>query len=74
MHMVFWMENAQATSKQFSTSEMREALGFMEGLRKRQHAGESIRFITMASEIDGNLTLPGVAEPSPGYNWRKRRA
>lgn len=73
MHTIFWMENGQASSKQFPTQEMREALSLMESLRQRQHAGEAIRFVCMASEIDGNVTLPGVAAPSDSYNWRKRR-
>lgn len=49
------------------------AMKFMEGLRMRQRAGEAVCFVTMSSENPDSVGHPGVADPSPGYNWKKRR-
>jgi hypothetical protein len=52
---------------------MGAAMSFMEVLRSRQRAGEGIRFIAMSSEHPDSVGHPGVADPSPDYDWKKRR-
>ena len=47
--------------------------GFMEELRRRQRAGEGVRFITMCSEHPDVVGHPGVDVTGPDYNWKKRR-
>ena len=77
MYMVYWTEvddgNALARSHEFLSSEMSGAMQFMEALRKRQRDGEGVCFITMCSENPDSVGHPGVADPDPGYNWKKRR-
>jgi hypothetical protein len=77
MYMVYWTEvddgNAEPKSQEFATSEMSAAMQFMEGLRKRQREGDGVCFITMCSEHPHSVGHPGVADPSPDYNWKKRR-
>jgi hypothetical protein len=77
MYMVYWtvVENGAhiAHAKEFDSSAMLSALSFMEGLRTQQRAGEGIRFVTMCSENPQSVGHPGVAEPGPHYNWKKRR-
>lgn len=77
MYMVYWtgMEHSMkiAYSQEFESSDMVSAMKFMEELRARQRQGEHICFITMASENPNSLGLAGVADPSPDYNWKKRR-
>jgi len=48
-------------------------MGFMEDLRRRQRAGEGVRFITMCSEHPDVVGHPGVDVTGPDYNWKKRR-
>lgn len=77
MYMVYWtvVDGDKHTPHQqaYDTSEMLEAMRFMEGLRGRQRAGENLRFITMASEHPDSIGHPGVDVTGPGYNWKKRR-
>jgi hypothetical protein len=77
MYMVYWtiVDEAAGTpqAQLFDTSEMTAALGFMEELRKRQRAGEGVRFITMCSEHPDMVGNPGVDVTGPEYNWKKRR-
>ena len=77
MYMVYWTEvddgNALAQSREFASSEMGGAMQFMEALRKRQRDGEGVCFITMCAENPDSVGHPGVADPDPGYNWKKRR-
>jgi hypothetical protein len=77
MYMVYWTIFEETESRPyaqgFDTTEMVKAMGFMEELRKRQRAGEGIRFITMCSEHPDVVGHPGVDVTGPGYNWRKRR-
>ena len=47
---------------------MGEALAISEGLRK-----EGKMFVSIASEIPGNVTKMGVAAPDENYDWKKRR-
>ena len=68
----YWnVANDQITS--FGSGDMSMALKFMEELRTRQRAGEHICFVAMASENPDSVGPPGVADPSPDYNWKKRR-
>ncbi|HEY8606001.1 MAG TPA: hypothetical protein VIM12_02655 [Noviherbaspirillum sp.] len=77
MFMVYWTvadgnaDHAQARC--FPSDEMGAALKFMETLRGRQRDGDDIGFITMCSENPHSVGHPGVADPSPDYNWKKRR-
>jgi hypothetical protein len=64
MYMVYWttVENEAAVphAESFDTSEMVVAMKFMEELRARQRAGESVCFITMCSEHPDVVGHPGV--------------
>jgi len=77
MYMVYWTElDGQGSvphAEPFDTSQMVEAMGFMEALRKRQRAGEPVRFVTMCSEHPDLVGHPGVDVTGPDYNWKKRR-
>lgn len=77
MYMVYWtvVDDGQATprAQAFDTAEMVTAMGFMEELRKRQRAGEGVRFITMCSEHPDAVGHPGVDVTGPDYDWKKRR-
>lgn len=78
MYMVYWTEfdaadNAVAHGKSFASDEMGAALKFMEELRTRQRGGERLGFVAMSSENPDSVGHPGVADPSPDYNWKKRR-
>jgi hypothetical protein len=77
MYMVYWTEvnddAATAHGREFATSDMTGAMQFMEALRARQRQGEGICFVTMSSENPDSVGHPGVADPGPDYNWKKRR-
>jgi hypothetical protein len=77
MYMVYWTtienEASVAHAEVFDTSEMVAAMKYMEELRARQRAGESVRFITMCSEHPDVVGHPGVDVTGPDYNWKKRR-
>ena len=77
MYMVYWTESGheQQTPAQrlFPASDLRAALQFMEDLRQRQRAGESVSFIVMASENPDSVGHAGAADPAPDYKWMKRR-
>jgi hypothetical protein len=77
MYMVYWtvVENDVNTAhgKAFDSHDMSTALHFMEALRTRQRGGESVCFVTMSSENPHSVGHPGVAKPSPDYDWKKRR-
>jgi hypothetical protein len=77
MYMVYWIEvenGAQAArARAFDSQDMAAALRFMERLRGRQRAGEALSFVTMASEHPDAIGHPGVGDPAPDYNWKKRR-
>ncbi|MDN4061337.1 hypothetical protein QPK31_24255 [Massilia sp. YIM B02769] len=77
MYMVYWtmVEETETTphAQAFGTEEMVKAMGFMEALRKRQRAGEGVRFVTMCSEHPDVVGHPGVDVTGPEYDWKKRR-
>lgn len=60
-------------AKGFAHGDMGDALKFSEALRKRKHAGEDLRFITLASENPDCVGKQGVGVTGPDYNWKKRR-
>ncbi len=77
MYMVYWTEaeggEHSTLSRLFASDQMSAALAFMEELRTRQRAGEAVCFVTMCSENPHSVGHPGVADPAPDYNWKKRR-
>lgn len=73
MFNTYWMEENVPNSRLFKSSELTEALGFTEGLRKRKYAGENICFITISSELPNVVGKQGVDEVGPDYDWKKRR-
>jgi hypothetical protein len=77
MYMVYWTEIADETripyQELFPQSDLRAALAFMEKLRQRQRAGESICFVVMSSENPDSVGHAGAADPHPDYKWMKRR-
>lgn len=83
MYVVYWIEPTPqctglpdlggASARQFDSDQLKEALDFMEALRRRQRAGEPVGFITMCSENPQSVGPPGAADPSPDYHWTKRR-
>lgn len=77
MYMVYWTVTDNGTkyphAKEFGSSDMLAALHFMEDLRTRQREGKGVSFVTMSSENPHSVGRPGVAEPGPDYNWKKRR-
>jgi hypothetical protein len=77
MYMVYWtaVENGASTAhgRKFLSDEMSAAMKFMEELRTRQREGEDVCFVTMSSENPDSVGHPGVADPDPGYSWKKRR-
>lgn len=77
MYMVYWTvvdgETKYPHAKEFDSRDMSAALTFMEGLREKQRKGEGICFVTLASENPHSVGHPGAADPSPDYNWKKRR-
>ena len=77
MYMVYWtiVDEAASTpyAQSFDTAEMAAAMGFMEELRRRQRAGEGVRFITMCSEHPDMVGHQGVDVTGPDYDWKKRR-
>ncbi|RJG07654.1 hypothetical protein D3870_18105 [Noviherbaspirillum cavernae] len=77
MYMVYWtMAEGDAKTphaREFDSADMSGAMAFMETLRARQRTGESVCFITMASENPHAVGHPGVAEAGPDYAWKKRR-
>lgn len=77
MFMVYWTEigDGGKTPRQqaFDSADMMGAMALMESLRARQRAGEGIGFVTMQSENPDAVGHPGVADPGPDYDWKKRR-
>jgi hypothetical protein len=76
MYKVYWTENVtlSAVSKDFTATEMTEALAFCEVLRKQQRETNEVGFVTFVSENPNCVGHPGVAETGPDYNWTKRRS
>ena len=77
MYMVYWTEVMEDMNlphaRLFESDAMRDAMSFLETLRARQRAGEAVCFVTLSSENPDSVGRAGVADPSPDYNWKKRR-
>lgn len=77
MYMVYWTivngDEHVPHERIFDTTDMVAAMRFMEDLRRRQRAGEGVRFITMCSEHPDVVGHPGVDVTGPEYSWKKRR-
>ena len=74
---IYWTEivekNELAKFKDFSSNELSDSLKFTESLRMRRKSGEWITHIVLSSENSNAVGDLGVAEPSPSYDWKKRR-
>ena len=78
MYMVYWTQvepdgRQVPQARLFESIDMIAAMGCMEELRQRQHAGEGVRFITMSSENPDAVGPQGVDVTGPAYGWTKRR-
>lgn len=73
MHRVFWIEAGEPRSVPYASDALAAALACAESLRARRRAGEAVSFVTIASEDPAHVGEAGVADPSPGYDWVKRR-
>lgn len=71
---VYWFENDEPHAQGFLSGEIDLSLKFCEGLRARQYSGEDVSFVSLCSEDPNNVTKMGVDNPSPDYNWKKRRS
>lgn len=70
MFKVYWTyDYDKPASQDFPSDQMSEALKFMEQLRSTP----GVAFVTFCSENPNSVGKPGVAAPSPDYNWTKRR-
>jgi hypothetical protein len=67
------MEDATPSSRAFGVEELAAALAFAASLRARRRAGESVSFVTIATEDPAHVGEGGVADPSLDYDWVKRR-
>jgi hypothetical protein len=73
MYRVFWIEAQVARSEAFAADALSAALAFAESLRARRRAGESVSFVTIASEDPAQVGESGAADPRADYDWVKRR-
>ena len=73
MYMVYWSDAGVPRGETFDSDRLSDALGFAEALRRRQHAGEAVAFVTLVSENPNQVGRSGVADPEAGYAWVKRR-
>ncbi|HYF58700.1 MAG TPA: hypothetical protein VEA81_07070 [Burkholderiaceae bacterium] len=73
MYRVFWMEADEPRSEGFPGDALTRALAFAEAQRRRRREGEPVSFVVLASEDPHSIGESGVADPSPGYDWTKRR-
>lgn len=77
MFMVYWTvvdgDRGVPHATPFPATDMLAAMALMEDLRKRQRAGEGVRFVTMSSENPDSVGHPGVDVTGSEYTWTKRR-
>ena len=73
MYRVFWIESDAACSEAFSADALAAALAFAEALRARRRRGETLSFVTIASEDPRQVGESGAADPRADYDWVKRR-
>lgn len=74
-HSCFWLEDSEGRwtpyHKTFEQSELVQALEFCKSLRTETII--HVKHICISSELSDNVGLPGVSDPSPDYDWKKRR-
>ena len=83
-----WNEDGSFTPKCkiFPSGELGTALKFTESLRRSKFTqepvqdevsgelyGTNVSHITIAGDVPGNVTKPGVDVTDSSYNWKKRR-
>jgi hypothetical protein len=73
MYMVYWTEAGQPRARCFERHGLADALAQAEQLRRRQHQGEPVAFVTIAAEDPAQVGRAGVADPPADYAWVKRR-
>jgi len=73
MYQVYWTEDGHPRAQAFERHALADALAHAESLRRRQHDGEPVRFVTIASEDPAQVGRSGVADPPADYAWVKRR-
>jgi hypothetical protein len=73
MHRVYWIEADEPRTEAFASDALSAALAFAESLRARRRAGDSVSFVTIASEDPAHVGEAGVADPPADYAWVKRR-
>ena len=70
MFCVYWTQPSwvgfQVKSRLFD--DCKDALDWCEVCRSKK-----FRFVSLVSEIPGNVTKMGVAKPNIEYDWKKRR-
>lgn len=70
---VFWLEGELARHEPFDATQLSQALARCEALRRAAAAGAPISHVCLSTELPGNMTKPGVADPPADYSWTKRR-
>lgn len=70
---VFWLDDGRACAEPFDAARLSEALARCEALRRSAAAGAPISHVCISSELEHNVTRPGVADPPADYAWTKRR-
>ena len=68
MYKVYWTDDFGTVFGEVY-ADMTQALKVTQALRNEN----CYKFISMVSENPDNVTKMGVADPSPDYNWKKRR-
>ena len=68
-HKVYWSEEGFPKSQDFSDGQWTEIMAFMEELRKKAN----VSFVSLSSEVPGDVTKKGVDVTGPDYDWKKRR-
>jgi hypothetical protein len=74
LYKVYWTEEDEIRSELFGSDKMTEALNKMADLREIQYGMGGVSFIGMVSENPNMVGQQGVSDPSPDYNWTKRRS
>ena len=84
MIVVFWLEQFETDSlapclvveshyREFTSQQLSDALAFAESKRTARRNGDKISHVTISTELEDSVGEAGVSEPSPGYDWKKRR-
>ena len=71
---VFHLENGLPQSQSFPGTDIGPALKHCESLRQLARAGQPIAHVCLSTDVEDNVTLPGVSDTLPeDYSWVKRR-